>query len=300
MNLRKFGFVAGLTLVCAWTFGRGVPSSILVFGDSLSDQGNISSGTLGLVPGSDYWQGRFSNGEVWIGDIANSLSISLKRSTSSGGTNFAYGGAESGSGTFSWPFNFPNVSKQVSNYLASKTPPATSLIVIWCGGNDYFDGQTNPQIPVNNIGANITSLYNKGARWFLVPNLPLLGSVPRYLDTSGNPDPFMNGLAAAHNLALSLKLANLRATLPGSTIVSMDVASKLEQIRTHPSQFGFVNVTGQAINAPSGTDVDKWLFWDDVHPTRMGHQLLADAALGALKIPVQGQSSGSIQPIARH
>ncbi|MBS1706164.1 MAG: SGNH/GDSL hydrolase family protein [Armatimonadetes bacterium] len=298
MVWRKVGFTALVAAAAVVCTAKGVPSSIMVFGDSLSDMGNISSGTFGLVPGSDYWQGRFSNGEVWIGDIATALSIPLKRSTQSGGTNFAYGGASSASGTYSFPFNFPNVSTQVSRYLASNTVPATALVVLWCGANDYFDGQTNAQVPVNNIGANITALYNKGARWFLVPNLPLLGSVPRYLNGS-TPDPTMNALSTSHNLALKIKLTQLKLSLPGVTITTLDIATKMEDIRTHPSQYGFVNVTGQAIDAPSGTDVDTWLFWDDVHPTRKGHQLVANAALGVLKIPVKAGEGGIVHPIRR-
>src|ERR1700721_2190598 len=41
-------------------------SGVYAFGDSLSDAGNVSLGTLGTVPVGDiYSGGRFTNGNVW-------------------------------------------------------------------------------------------------------------------------------------------------------------------------------------------------------------------------------------------
>ena len=62
---------------------------IIVFGDSLSDMGNLNSGSLGLQPGSDYYQGRFSNGLVWVERWATRAGVPLTRRTSPGGRNWA-------------------------------------------------------------------------------------------------------------------------------------------------------------------------------------------------------------------
>ena len=51
---------------------------MVVFGDSLSDTGNA---------------GRFSNGPVWVEQLAASLNVALEPSLM-GGTNFAIGGAK--------------------------------------------------------------------------------------------------------------------------------------------------------------------------------------------------------------
>ena len=37
----------------------GPYSQMVVFGDSLSDTGNVDDLSFGIVPGSDYWNGRF-------------------------------------------------------------------------------------------------------------------------------------------------------------------------------------------------------------------------------------------------
>ncbi len=56
-----------LCLAFLSTFGlKAAPfSDLFFFGDSLSDAGNISKMTAGSIPGSPYYQGRFSNGPEW-------------------------------------------------------------------------------------------------------------------------------------------------------------------------------------------------------------------------------------------
>ena len=53
-----------------------------------------------------------------------------------------------------------------------------------------------------------------------------------------------------------------------------------QQIQANPSRFGLSNVTDMAITNP--TAASGYLFWDDVHPTTVGHGLLADAAFDAV------------------
>jgi len=51
-------------------------SNIVIFGDSLSDNGNLYAQTKKLVPDArQYYQGRFSNGPVWVEYLADTLQI---------------------------------------------------------------------------------------------------------------------------------------------------------------------------------------------------------------------------------
>ena len=69
---------AGLTLIgvslanITATAQQAVPAftRIVLFGDSLSDVGNVNNQTFGISPGSGYWNGRFSNGPVWVENFA--------------------------------------------------------------------------------------------------------------------------------------------------------------------------------------------------------------------------------------
>src|SRR5215475_11575436 len=64
-------------------------TKLVVFGDSLSDTGNLFAATFGAVPPSPpYFQGRFSNGPVWVDALARKLTLPVE--------NFAIGGALTG------------------------------------------------------------------------------------------------------------------------------------------------------------------------------------------------------------
>jgi phospholipase/lecithinase/hemolysin len=134
--------------LCAYVFGTLVLVShtlptfaaytqVIAFGDSLSDNGNLYSASYGLVPTYPYWQGRFSNGEVGVEYLASELGVPL--------TNYAYGGATSGTNNYvSIAYGFsglPGVSQEVSGYVSSLgggTADNQALFVLWAGANDFF------------------------------------------------------------------------------------------------------------------------------------------------------------------
>lgn len=252
---------------------------VIVFGDSLSDMGNVDDGTLGIEPGSDYWQGRFSNGNVWIERLCTRLGLPLAMSRSNG-TNWAHGGAQTGTGTYGFLWiQFPHLRTQVTRYLATNPViGGENLFVVWGGANDYFNGQTNTTVPVSNLSSAISSLYARGARKFLVPNIPLLGNIPSYL--GGAESEAMNLRSLQHNMGLASMLSGLRGSLSGAEIIELDIASDLTDMQAYPFLWGLTNVTQPALTT-AGND-DEFLFFDDVHPTRVGHQALSDVAFDAI------------------
>lgn len=246
--------------------------------------GNVSASTFGFQPGANYWQGRWSNGPVWAEQFASGLGLSLTRSTA-GGNNWAYGGATTANSTFGAPLNFPNMGRQVANYLATSPTIANDrLFVLWAGGNDYLNGATNPTGPIANISASVTALHAAGARKFLVVGLPLLGNVPRNAGT-GNQGP-ANMISAAHNQLLSAQLSSLRGTLGGSTIYEFQIASLFSSVQANPSAFGITNATQSFLASGQPlANANSYLFYDDIHPTQRGHQILAQAALQVVPEP---------------
>ena len=66
--------------------------NIYVFGDSYCDVGNIFVATGGAEPAAPYFNGRFSNGPIWLDHVAGFLGVPMKASLL-GGTNYAFGGA---------------------------------------------------------------------------------------------------------------------------------------------------------------------------------------------------------------
>ena len=64
---------------------------LIVFGDSLSDTGNIYKATQETIPPPPYFEGRFSNGLLWIDYLKHQLQL-----TSESLINFAFAGGNSG------------------------------------------------------------------------------------------------------------------------------------------------------------------------------------------------------------
>src|SRR3954454_455314 len=114
----------------------GAFSSVVIFGDSLSDIGNIAQAPIINEPGPYYWNGRFSNGPVYAESFTTGLGLpTLVRSTSSGGTDFAYGGAKPTGTSFPDNIFIQDIDDQVGQYLSSRPPNATALYLVWAGAN---------------------------------------------------------------------------------------------------------------------------------------------------------------------
>lgn len=252
---------------------------IVVFGDSLSDTGNVFNATFGIAPSSSqYFNGRFSNGPLWVERLADSLGVARPTPSRTGGTNYAHGGTTTATGnTFFFPFfNFPNAGSQVSQFLSSNTPRADDLFVLWAGANDFFGGQTNVDTPVNNLAARITSLASAGVTNIVVPNLPRLGETPRY-NTTANRATF-NARSIDFNNALTARLDSLRSSL-NLNIFEIDIETSFDQILQSPASFGFANATAAALdNGATLSNPGSFVFWDDEHPTAPAHALIGSAA----------------------
>ena len=203
----------------------GQITGIVSFGDSLSDVGNdyIASKGTQPAPPADYYQGRFTNGGNWLDYLAHDLGVAAPVAALAGGSNYAFGGASTGSGTTTLRAGqaVPNVDSQIAMYLASNTPTSGQLFTIWAGANNLLIGnQTNPTVPAHDIATEITTLANAGAKQFLIPNLPLLGEIPI---TSGLSSAQRQGLDAwsiGFNQTLQAEAAALQSTLESSRFMS--------------------------------------------------------------------------------
>jgi len=74
-------------------------------------------------------------------------------------------------------------------------------------------------------------------------------------------------------------LNQARASLPGLTIYAPDFFALLEGLVAYPGNYGFINVTSDAID-DGYTALDgpgaNYLFWDYQDPTAKGHEVMAD------------------------
>lgn len=321
-----------LFAVAATSYGYGGfrDKKLLVFGDSLVDVGNLPPLTF-LTPGGDpglvippptrYDRGRFVNGRN-VGDfLATRFGTYLKPSNSgydaSDSVSFAHGG--SGTGTCNLTpglLPVPGLLGQAQQFVESLGPgtqigPRT-LIMIWAGANDYLlaplalpppEGCSgivaDPVTVVGNHVDAISLLYTRGARKFVVLNLPNLGKTPICLDFNGESvcEP-LTMVTQVHNELLKVTLDELPLSLENVKLVQVDAYKIFEEVTNHPERFGFspdVQSAGPAagclfqpppfLDPANCAGVDfttDMVFWDEEHPTEEVHRLMADGVVWGL------------------
>ncbi len=265
----------------------GPYTDLIVFGDSLSDVGNTAASTFGIQPGSNYYEGRFSNGPTYAERLSTGLGLGTLTRDGVGGDNFAYGGAETnGPGGFEGLF-LNSLVEQVTAYLnrlSGAAPGPATLFTVFIGANDFIRaGQTNVTTPANVVQTQLQRLINAGARNFLGINLPLLGLTPDYNTNPAQAETFSNR-AHSYNAALEGVYGAIETANPAVTIYRLDVESEFNGFLANAAGLGFTNTTQPGRSASSGSldGAPGYVFWDGVHPTREAHALLGEAAIRAV------------------
>lgn len=265
-------------------------TDVVVFGDSLSDVGNVANNPIVVEIGSLFEEldplvdGRFSNGPVWAERLSDKLGLpgSASSYSDAGGDNYAHGAAQTGPDTLLFGI-VDNIGLQVSDYTASNDPTGNELFILWGGGNDLLDDD-NPQTPGairDNMSSHVTALANDGAQRFLVLNLPKLGDIPRNIGTAEQAT--FNADTSTYNALLATEMGSLASSL-SVKITVFDAESLFDRMLDEPASFGFTNTTDSAFLA-GASNPDGYVFWDETHPTAAAHAILADAAFIALLDP---------------
>ena len=132
--------LAGLLVFSPWAHA-GTFDALYVFGDSLSDAGNLFAATG--IPGSPYYNGQFSNGPVAPILLAADLGLGPLLPSLLGGTDYAYGSGESGPTSFNTSnlqTDFIGPMGQLSQYQATHpTADPNALYLVFIGANDLSD-----------------------------------------------------------------------------------------------------------------------------------------------------------------
>jgi phospholipase/lecithinase/hemolysin len=288
MSTRTLSFVITLVLLLAFqpiAANATAPAydAIYVFGDSYCDVGNIF--ILTGSPAAPYFNGRFSDGPIWVDHIASARNLPMTPALA-GGTDYAFGGAHATGPVPTPAGNIPSIPQQVLLYLSQhggKADP-NALYVIEGGGNDIIDATGgSPQQLGFQIALGISTaellLRRAGAKHFLIPDL---------LDTSLLPIAKPNA-AFAHQatLAANKSLDNLlfiEQLIQGIRIRRLDVFSLFQSVAADATHFGFTNITTPCFDGvnPPCADPAHTLFWDAIHPTVFGHSFFAVLVEAAL------------------
>ena len=277
MQFRKlilFAASAALVLVAMNSIASASSfSSVIVYGDSLSDNGNLYS-LAGYPPSPPYYLGRFSNGPVIAEQLATDLGAALY--------DFAFGGATSGVGNYIdggsqtalGGSGLPGMKLELAGSAALLSSPltATGLFVVWGGANDFLTGGT-AAVGVADIDSIIAALEGDGAKHILVPGMPDLGLTPEFFG-----DPVATAYSQQFN---TLLLASLPA---GATYV--DTYNLLHQVESNPGGYGLTDVTDPCFNGVSVcSNPSQYLFWDGFHPTTAADAIVAQRFASTVTTP---------------
>ncbi|MBF0467750.1 MAG: SGNH/GDSL hydrolase family protein [Desulfamplus sp.] len=295
-NLRSLFITLILSLMIVCNAYSIELKNIVLFGDSLSDDGNLFSFNEGLYPLAPYYKGRFSDGPVWFEYLAEEIGVTGMT------LNYAHAGATSGRTNENDDLDpskeFPGFLDEVDAYLAvaaaSKNYPGAfampkdTLFIIWIGANDFW-GVTGPEDAAARIKQATTNIQNAllqlieaGASKFLVINLPDLGKLPKYnKDTTGSVGATQ--LTAGYNNALGQVASGVKALYPDINIENLDAFSILGEFIDNADTYGFANIEDTKFNTQDRSVAEgNYMFWDDVHPTTFSHKIIAKKIVNAI------------------
>ena len=205
------------------------PSAIYVFGDSLSDRGNLADAVGHHFPTPPFYHDSFTNGDTAVQVFAQRYGLAANASLFptgfqdvyglgyTSGTNYAVAGATAGSsiptgGLPSQGYPGLNLGSQITAFLArvGGVIASDALVTVFIGGNDVrtaaHQGATDSSGTftynaayvndgVNAEIAGITTLLSSGAKNILVVNVPDVGLIPEFTTYS------QKGQAAAASAA---------------------------------------------------------------------------------------------------
>jgi phospholipase/lecithinase/hemolysin len=315
MNRKLFSGAFALAACSAALLGASAAhaanfSTVYAFGDSLSDVGNVYLATGGLEPASPYVNGQFSNGPVWVQDLAARLGLPALTPSLTGGNDYAFGGATTGSAATN-ASAVPNLEQQVDAFFSSHpSAPSSALYTFSIGANDLFailNGQTGGLTPAQAAGAaaqvvanEAKALADAGAKKLVLFDVPDLGLTPEITALGPVVSAAATKLSGFFDQAVLQDLAPIEAA--GLTVYDLNTYGLIDAAVGNPGEFGFSNVTdscwtggftggGGSLCSSDPAVQDTYLFWDGVHPTAAGHLLVADAALSALGLPVPETST---------
>ena len=270
-----------IVVFCVCTLGANNSpyDTIVSFGDSNSDTGNVFNLTGSRWPPSPYYLGRFSNGPVWVEQLGISNLI-----------NYAYGSATTDNnlvtGITQYNTVVPGVRQQIVMYQnntdLTKVNFARTIYVVWVGGNDYYFNLTlSPSTVVNSLINGINDLIRIGAKYLLILNQPPLQAYPALL--GANMDSYLSAITLQHNANLSNSIQMLQSNFSNIKFYLSDVYSLINNILINGSLYGINNTNNcwYTLNSsviPLCTNPNNYLFIDEYHFTTHVHQLIADQA----------------------
>jgi phospholipase/lecithinase/hemolysin len=269
-----------------WTLtvsAQSVVPELIVFGDSLSDNGNSYEYSKHTKPPEPlYYHGRYSNGPIWVDYVRDDLFPKQPQAL----LNYAFGGAT----ILPNHTNAFTLSQEIDSYLSTHPQPAKpeQNFVIWIGANDYL---ANPEADlrvvakvINQLEHNIKRLLRHRAQHVMIIGMPDLGVSPFAHDLDVQTE--LSELVKNHNRLLKERIVGLQKHYPSTQWHFVDVNEVLLPLFAKPKQFGFAHVFERCVASPSQPKSNqacrKYVFFDQIHPTTQVHKIFAQKFMQTL------------------
>jgi len=257
-SARRAGLCVALALAAAGEAGALPYSQLIAFGDSYTDTGNA---------------GRSADGLLWVEYLAQHLGLGGGPAPSSaGGTNYAVGGATALSPS-------PNhLRSQLSRFsAASPVADPDALYAISIGFNDIQfaaqvdDIQLHAQSIVDTIESSMQTLWNAGARHFLVPTAWDYATTPVAQFRPREVREKLGDLSLVFKEKLEAMLDAFQAP-----VHRMDAYGLSQEIEGGAWMLGFTE--GRYGYCGDRPDCTGFVWKDQIHPSSAVHEILAEEA----------------------
>jgi phospholipase/lecithinase/hemolysin len=250
-----------------------------VFGDSLSDTGNLSELTYGVLPGSRYYNGRFSNGKIWVDYMKEKLNIKKVE-------NYAYGAATTDKTTAIWSF-VPSIRDQIlkysKNFKKSCGMNKENYLVSYMGGsNDYKNLTRSPFDVVSNIEKDLTTLIKDyGFEQIFVSSLPPIYLSPKVILSGRESFNLIKLRILVHNSLLSRLISKLSNLYPNVNLSLFEFGSDFSCISQWYDKHlpdGDISYCFHENEEPDPCiNPEEFFFYDTIHPSTKAHFALTEA-----------------------
>lgn len=296
-----FNYILLLLLTLPATSYAASYSKIIAFGDSLSDHGGLQK-YLGLYDPVSNPNGVFttwSDGDVWIDYLKTKTNSILEDRAIAGAMTEGHEDARVQSMIDSGVLPDLGLTGQVATFTASSPviDSAGTLFTIWIGGNDlleYSRGESKYSTPdellYGTTGAiiqSMESLYSKGAKNFLVLNLPDIGKSPAFSSSTQEKKGLATLMSLMYNQALWNKLDQFASSHPDATLKKYDAFSYINTV-LESGAFPSTTSTYMKYDANGNRTLEHnepasdYFFWDMIHPMTKAHHMLADSVFSGI------------------
>ena len=294
-----------LTLLLSFSFlthSDTTYSHVFIFGDSLSDTGNLGS-VIGGIP-APYYNNRISNGPIAVDLLTKKMGLNANASLHllglNAGDNYSVAGAKA-SGVEPIDLDTQILAFQ-SNY--GFTAPADALYIIFIGGNDVRAALYEPDnviakliIPtaIDKVKNAVNILNQMGARSFLIINVPSIGSIPETrLIATATSNPALIKRATKLTKRYNKKLHKLIKKIKHKDnieITEFNLRKLFASVFENATATGFTNTTDACFSSMTftfhpdcnyGLNADQFVFFDEIHPTTRVHAIFGEAFYKAL------------------